>query len=108
MAEYTHGFRLDEARCNGCLACMRICPTAAIRVKRGKARVRRDLCIDCGSCLKTCPTDAFTATTRTLEEFDDFAFKVAIPSPTLFGQFPLAIQPEHIAQGLLAVGFDAI
>ncbi len=108
MAEYTHGFRLDEARCNGCLACMRICPTAAIRVKRGKARVSRDLCIDCGSCLKTCPTGAFTATTRTLEEFDDFAFKVAIPSPTLFGQFPLAIRPEHIAQGLLAVGFDAI
>ncbi len=108
MAEYTHGFRLDAALCNGCLACMRVCPTAAIRVRHGRATVSRDLCIDCGSCLKTCPTGAFTATTRTLEEYGDFAYKVAIPSPVLFGQFPLDVQPEHVAQGLLAVGFDAI
>jgi Fe-S-cluster-containing hydrogenase component 2 len=108
MTEYTHGFRLEETLCNGCLACMRICPTAAIRVRHGTVSVRRDLCIDCGSCLKTCPAGAFTATTRTLDEFDEFAYKVAIPSPVLFGQFPLDVRPEHIAQALLAVGFDAI
>jgi Fe-S-cluster-containing hydrogenase component 2 len=108
MAEYAHGFRLDEALCDGCLACMRVCPTMAIRVKHGKARVLPELCIDCGSCLKACPQGAFTATTRTLEEFDHFAYKVAIPSPVLFGQFPLEVRPEHIAQGLLAVGFDAV
>ena len=108
MAEYAHGFRLDEGLCDGCLACMRVCPTMAIRVKHGKALVLPELCIDCGSCLKACPQGAFTATTRTLEEFDRFAYKVAIPSPVLFGQFPLDVRPEHIAQGLLAVGFDAV
>ena len=34
--------------------------------------------------------------------------KVAIPSPVLYGHFPLDVRPEHIAQGLLAVGFDAV
>jgi Na+-translocating ferredoxin:NAD+ oxidoreductase RNF subunit RnfB len=97
-----------EEACDGCLACMRVCPTSAIRVKRGKAMVRAELCIDCGSCLKACTRGAIMATTRTLEEFGHFAFKVAIPSPVLFGQFPASVRPEHIVQGLLAAGFDAV
>ena len=87
---------------------MRVCPTEAIRVKNGKARVLEELCIDCGSCLKACSHGAITAKTRTLKDFDNFAFKVAVPSPVLFGQFPREVRPEHIAQGLLAVGFDAV
>ncbi len=108
MAEYTHGFRIADAVCNGCLACMRVCPTFAIRVKHGKARVLSELCIDCGSCLTACSRGAITATTRTLDEFNHFALKVAVPSPVLFGQFPREIRPEHIAEGLLAVGFDSV
>ena len=50
----------------------------------------------------------FAPTTRTLEDFERYAFKVAIPSPVLYGQFPLDVKPEDIAQGLLAVGFDAV
>lgn len=108
MAELTHGFRMDETRCDGCLACMRACPTDAIRVRHGTARVRSQSCIDCGSCLKACTRGAITATTRTLEEFGHFAFKVAIPSPVLYGHFPLEVRPEHIVDGLLAAGFDAV
>ena len=108
MAEYAHGFVMHASRCDGCLACMRVCPTRAIRVRRGKALVRQELCIDCGSCLTACPRGVFSATTRRLEDFEGYAFRVAIPSPVLYGQFPLDVTPEHIAQGLLAVGFDAV
>ena len=108
MADYVHGFRMDESLCDGCLACMRACPTEAIRVRDGKARVLHELCIDCGSCLKACSRGVFSATTRTLDEFSHFAYKVAIPSPVLFGQFPLDVRPEQIADGLLAAGFDAV
>jgi Fe-S-cluster-containing hydrogenase component 2 len=87
---------------------MRACPTYAIRVKHGKAHVRGELCIDCGSCLKACTRGAITATTRALDEIGRFAFKVAIPSPVLFGQFPRDVRPEHIVRGLLAAGFDAV
>jgi len=106
--EYAHGFRICDEACDGCLACMRGCPTHAIRVRHGKASVRAELCIDCGSCLRACPRSAIVATTRTLEEFGHFSYKVAIPSPVLFGQFPREVRPEHIVQGLLAAGFDAV
>jgi ferredoxin len=108
MIEYEHGFRMDEDLCDGCLACMRVCPTAAIRVRHGKAHVKHELCIDCGSCLTACTRGAFTPLTSALEEFDHYAFRVAIPSPVLYGHFPMDVRPEHIAQGLLAVGFDAV
>jgi Fe-S-cluster-containing hydrogenase component 2 len=108
MDEYAHGFTVDASRCNGCLACMRVCPTQAIRVRDGRAAVRQELCIDCGSCLTACSRGVFAPTTRTLEDFADYAFRVAIPSPVLYGQFPLDVKPQHIAQGLLAVGFDAV
>ena len=108
MIEYAHGFRMRDDACDGCLACMRLCPTQAIRVRHGKASVRAELCIDCGSCLKACTRGAIVATTSTLEEFDHFSFKVAIPSPVLFGQFPREVRPEHIVHGLLAAGFDAV
>ena len=108
MIEYAHGFRMNEEACDGCLACMRACPTYAIRVKHDKASVQAELCIDCGSCLTACSRGAIMATTQTLEEFSHFAFKVAIPSPVLFGQFPLEVRPETIVRGLLAAGFDAV
>ena len=108
MDEYAHGFTVDASRCDGCLACMRVCPTQAIRVRDGRVSVRQELCIDCGSCLTACSRGVFAPTTRTLADFDDYAFRVAIPSPVLYGQFPLDVKPQHIAQGLLAVGFDAV
>jgi len=108
MLPLTHGFKIEADRCNGCLACMRVCPTQAIRVKKGKARFEPDQCIDCGSCLTACTAGAITATTLSSEDLGKFRFKVAVPSPVLFGQFPAGITPDHIVDGLLALGFDAV
>jgi len=87
---------------------MRACPTQAIRVKDGKAKVLPDLCIDCGLCLKACQSGAIQATTRSFAEIDKFRYKVAVPSPVLFGQFPISISPAHIVAGLKDLGFDAV
>ena len=87
---------------------MRACPTSAIRVKGGKARLLPELCIDCGSCLPVCPSGAIQATTRSFAEFNKFKYKVAVPSPVLFGQFPQGISPAHIVAGLQGLGFDAV
>lgn len=108
MSEPTHGFRIDPDTCQGRLACMRACPTEAIRVKDGKATLRPELCIDCGSCLRLCPSGAIRATTVPFAEFDQFKYRVAVPSPVLFGQFPVGISPAHIAAGLRSIGFDAV
>jgi Fe-S-cluster-containing hydrogenase component 2 len=87
---------------------MRACPTHAIRVKNGKARLIPELCIDCGSCLGVCPTGAITATTITFAELDKYKFKVAVASPALFAQFALNVTPAQVGRALLDLGFDAV
>ena len=106
--ELNHGFFIDAQACHGRLACMRICPTQAIRVREGKAQLLPHLCIDCGSCLRACRSGAIHATTRSFAELDKYRYKVALPSPVLFGQFPLAVTPAHVVAGLRGVGFDAV
>ena len=53
-----HSVRLEEDSCKGCTTCMRLCPTQAIRVQNGKARIIRERCIDCGECVRRCPYHA--------------------------------------------------
>ena len=58
---------------------------------RGKIKYDRETCIGCKLCLKVCPSGAIQATTRSFDEIGQFKYKVAVPSPVLFGQFPLGI-----------------
>ena len=37
MAQYHHSLRFDTDRCDGCMSCMRICPTAAVRIRNERA-----------------------------------------------------------------------
>jgi len=108
MAEYTHGFRIETESCNGCLACMRACPTHALRIRNGVVKLLPELCIDCGSCLRVCPTGGIVPLTRSLAEFSGFKFRVAVVSPVLYGQFPVGVSPAHIVAGLKALGLDAV
>ena len=108
MPELKHGFKIDTAKCDGRMHCMRACPTHAIRVKNGKARYIPELCIDCGSCLQACPSKAISATTISLAELDRFKFKVAVASPALFTQFGLNDTPAQVGRALLDLGFDAV
>ena len=87
---------------------MRSCPTQAIRVKEGKATVIPELCIDCGLCLTVCASGAIVATTIGIEEFHKYKYKVAVPSPVLFTQFPLFATPPLIERALLELGFDEV
>ncbi len=44
--------------CEGCGACVDMCPSGAIELKDGKAVVDTELCADCAACVDTCPTQA--------------------------------------------------
>jgi Fe-S-cluster-containing hydrogenase component 2 len=52
---------LDTAKCNGCVNCMKRCPTEAIRVRDGKAQITYERCIGCGECEYLCPARPFSA-----------------------------------------------
>lgn len=49
---------VDAERCTGCGACIDQCPTGAIALADGKARVDEDLCEGCEACVDACPQDA--------------------------------------------------
>ena len=49
---------IDQARCNGCGACVEICPRGAIYLVEAKAVVDLALCTECEACVTTCPTQA--------------------------------------------------
>jgi ferredoxin len=44
--------------CNGCKACMPICPVNAISMQEDKAKIDPFQCIGCGACIPVCPQEA--------------------------------------------------
>jgi len=42
------------ATCKECYACVRACPSKAIRVTGGAARIDVDRCVHCGNCIRVC------------------------------------------------------
>jgi Na+-translocating ferredoxin:NAD+ oxidoreductase RNF subunit RnfB len=88
------------------MKCMRVCPTQAIRIKSGKARIIEEKCIDCGECITICPHDAIVPLTDPFGELSKFRHTVALPSPALYAQFGREILPEKILSGIKKLGFD--
>lgn len=108
MQQYWHSVILDKALCCGCTNCLDRCPTQAIRVIEGKAKIINDRCTDCGECIKVCPYHAKGALTEEMDALKQFKYTVAIPSISIFGQFPLDYSPNRILNGFLKMGFDDV
>lgn len=47
--------------CLGCGDCAAVCPTGAICLDDGIARINRELCIGCGACARACPKKIISA-----------------------------------------------
>jgi len=106
---FTHAVKLDVDKCKGCTTCIRHCPTQAIRVRNGKAQIFPEICIDCGRCIQVCPHRAKTATFDRFEDCKDrYEYRVALPAPTLYGQFNNLDDVDYVLNGLLEIGFDDV
>ncbi|MEE8477071.1 MAG: 4Fe-4S binding protein, partial [Gemmatimonadales bacterium] len=51
-------FTIDAQSCVACLACVRVCPTAAVAVDGAQVTIVDEACIRCGLCAPACPHDA--------------------------------------------------
>lgn len=110
MAEIFHSVRLNKEKCKGCSTCVKRCPTQAIRVRNGKAKILEDLCIDCGECIRVCPHHAKKAVFTPLAELTDpkYKYKIALPPPSLYCQFNHLEDVDFVLSGLLSMGFDSV
>ena len=108
MQTYEHSVLLDTSKCTGCTTCLRHCPTEAIRIKDGHAVINSDRCIDCGECIRVCPHKAKKAVCSKLESMNRFKWKIALPAPTLYGQFDNLDDIDYVLSGLLNIGFDDV
>ncbi len=99
---------LESDKCNGCVNCMKRCPTEAIRVRDGKATIMYERCVGCGECVKVCPTGAKKETFDKLDTIGKYKYKIALPCPSLYGQFNNLTDPDYVLTGLKRMGFDAV
>ena len=109
MATYRHSVSLDVDKCKGCTTCLGRCPTEAIRIRGGHAVIDARKCIDCGECIRRCPHKAKKAD---FDRYDSIPFgkkfTVALPPPSLYGQFENLDDVDYLLEGLLELGFDHV
>lgn len=103
-----HSVSLLRDKCTGCTACLKRCPTEAIRIRDGHAVIRSERCIDCGECIRVCPHKAKKATYDDFSALERFRWKIALPAPALYGQFENLEDVDFVLTGLLGCGFDDV
>jgi iron only hydrogenase large subunit-like protein len=108
MEVWEHSVTLEKDKCRGCTNCIKRCPTEAIRVRDGKARIIAERCVDCGECIRICPHHAKIAVTDPLANISRFPYKIALPAPSLYGQFKHLKDIRRVLAGLRAMGFDEV
>lgn len=108
MKKHYHSVSLVRDKCTGCTTCLKRCPTEAIRIRDSHAVIITDRCIDCGECIRICPHKAKKARFDPFDKLDDYKWKVALPAPTLFGQFDNLDDIDYVLTGLLHIGFDDV
>ena len=108
MAKYTHSVSIEPEKCTGCTTCLRRCPVEAIRIRENKAVINPLHCIDCGECIRVCKHSAKHATYDKLSELDFSKYLIALPAPSLFGQFNHLNEADFVIQGLLNMGFKDV
>lgn len=102
-SELSHYVEIDDAICNGCVLCMKACPTKAIRVIKEKAHIQQDACIDCGECIRVCPRGAVKAVTTGRDESKIKRYNILSVSPVMYAQFGEDVRPNEVLLALRKV-----
>lgn len=106
--KFIRSVRLKESACQGCINCIKYCPTQAIRVHNGKAHIIDEFCIDCGRCIRYCPHHAKIAIHDPLSVINNFKYTVALPAPSLYAQYNNLTNVDIVLDALLKLGFDDV
>lgn len=92
----------EPAQCAGCMACVDICPKAAINVvdmaDHMDAEIDEDRCISCGLCHRVCQTNQSAELWKTIESWQGWADS-EIRQVSSSGGFTSAIEKAFVKSG---------
>lgn len=97
--------KVDAELCNGCVLCMKACPTRAIRVRQGRKAVIEGVCINCGECSRVCPRGAIQAVITDQYDLAESPYSTVSASSALYAQFGEDVMPNDILLALRRMGF---
>ena len=95
---------VDETLCNGCVLCMKACPTKAIRIRNNLATIE-GVCIACGECINVCPRGAIKAVSSGSDYLNGADYSIVSASTALYPQFGDKVMPNDVLLGLRRMGF---
>ncbi len=101
---FYHALKVDEDICIGCAHCTKSCPTEAIRVKEGKARIYENKCVDCGECFRVCPVRAIYIKQDDFGLLLNYKYRIALVPAVFIGQFNEGIRTSQIYSCLKKLG----
>jgi len=103
-----HALEIRADVCVGCSHCIRVCPTEALRVVRGKAMLFSDWCVDCGECFRVCPSRAIRIADDDINQIFRYKHRILLIPAIFFGQFENKISMETITGLLYEMGFTEV
>ncbi len=92
--------------CRECLACLRACPTEALRVRRRRPALLDHLCIDCTAYLAACSSGALRMETGVHPGRPE-ADKLVVP-PAFLAQFWPRLTSRQALAGLAGLGYREV
>ncbi|GHU85553.1 ferredoxin [Bacteroidia bacterium] len=105
---FHHALKINKEACKGCMHCMKACPTQAIRMRGGVARLLPNRCVDCGECYNACPHRAVTIEHDDFDTIFKYEHRIALTSSVLFNQFDESISTKLIYDVIKDLGFTHI
>lgn len=105
---FHRALEIVENVCVGCSHCIKVCPTEALRVKGGKARIHPEWCVDCGECYRVCPTRAIRVRDDDFKKVFDYKYKVLLVPSVFYAQFEEKVDKEVINKIIGTLGFDEV
>jgi len=93
--------------CNRCLACVRECPTGALRVHDQGPEVLAHRCIDCALCIDACGRNALGMKSKSLSHGVAGERAIVVPSALLV-QFGFFVDPEDVIGVLGEKGYNPV
>ncbi len=103
-----HSIKISKEACQGCVNCIRVCPTEAIRVVDGEISIIEELCIDCGECLRSCSRSALGIYEDDWNRIKESSRTTLVPDPVFFSQFSHYGRPDNLEDVLMSLDFKIL